>query len=328
MQIAWAGLHLGEEPPLTGKRGSGTIFFTGCTLKCGFCQNHQISRLGLGAEVSPRRLAALMLELQAAGAVNINLVTPTHFTPGIVESLRRAREGGLSVPVVWNTSGYEKLSTLSLANQHVDVYLADCKTLDEGLSRRLMAAGDYPQVVREALPAMAEAKALEMEGTLIRQGVIMRHLVLPGYLEASRSVLEWFSDNIKGRALLSLMFQYIPPQLIRSQECKEGETAAVSQTQESGQRGMAARSRAAPSRRINRREVGLVLSWLEELGIEDGFVQDPDRSSDWLPDFRRRNPFPEAQAQPLWHFTAGRAEAPGKKIDQSGPTTVPSNSRS
>jgi putative pyruvate formate lyase activating enzyme len=303
MKVAWAGLHFGEEPPLTGRSGSGTIFFTGCTLKCDSCQNCQLSRQGLGKEMSSVEFEQLMLRVQQRGAENINLVTATHFAPTIVESVAAARTQGLSIPVVWNSSGYEQISTLQLLKETVDVYLPDCKTLDSSLSRRLMGAADYPEVAQQALLMMIEDKPLTVENEQVRQGVIVRHLVLPGLLEQSREVLLWFVRHLKDRALLSLMFQYTPTLSGQGGDVAADSHAAGGISME--ERGPeAAGKRSGPQhlqRSVNRRECGQVLSWLEELGIEDGFLQDPARNSDWLPDFTQVYPFPEGQAVPIWH---------------------------
>ena len=281
MRVAWAGLHRGEEPPLIGEKGSGTIFFSGCTLKCGSCQNCQISHQGVGREMPAGELQSLMLRLQEEGAANINLVTASHFTPSVMQSVAGAREQGLSIPVVWNSSGYEQLSTLDILKETVDIYLPDCKTLDARVSRQLMGSPDYSGVARAALLKMATDKPLIVEAGQFRQGVIVRHLVLPGLLTQSREVLEWFAAQVQGRALLSLMFQYTP---MRSK----------------GQRD------AIPLQRmVSRREYEEVLAWLEELGIEDGFLQEPADSDDWLPDFTRLNPFPPGQAVPIWHYQSG-----------------------
>lgn len=285
LRVAWAGLHKGEEPPLTGKNGSGTIFFSGCTLKCGSCQNCQISSQGMGREVSAAQLREMMLRVQERGAANINLVTASHFAPSVVGCVAEAREQGLSIPVVWNSSGYEQLSTLDLLRETVDVFLPDCKTLDVQVSRRLMGAPDYPEVVRSVLTKMADDKPLIVEASQVRQGVIVRHLVLPGLLDQSREVLEWFAGNLGDQALLSLMFQYTPV----TSEGWEQER----------------RLQQGPQRRVSRREYDELLTWLEELGIDDGFVQDPAQNDDWLPDFTRRNPFPKGQAVPLWHYETG-----------------------
>jgi putative pyruvate formate lyase activating enzyme len=288
IRVAWAGLHRGEEPSLIGGNGSGTVFFTGCTLKCDSCQNCQLSAQGLGTEVSIGRLQEMMLRVQEQGAANINLVTATHFAPSVVESVSGARTRGLSIPVVWNSSGYEHVSTLELLEQSVDVYLPDCKTLDSDLSRALMGAADYPVVVQPALRKMVRDKSLTVEKGQLRQGVLVRHLVLPGLLWQTRQVLEWFALHLKNRALLSLMFQYTPvgPQ-------------SGGQKRWSGQ-GL--------QRTVNRDEYEQVLSWLEDLGVEEGYVQNPATGDSWLPDFTRLNPFPPGQAQPVWHYRSGFIE--------------------
>jgi len=281
VRAAWAGLHFGEEPPITGRGGSGTIFFTGCTLKCRYCQNDQLSRSGLGAELEPEQLARLMLRLQAEGAENINLVTGSQFAPGIVEAARLAGERGLAIPLLWNSSGYESLETLRLLAPWIQVWLPDCKTLDRELARGLMGAADYPQVAREALAFMVAARPLAWDGERLRQGVIVRHLVLPGHPDSTREVLAWFRENLYGKALLSLMVQYTP------------NPRALGRADEPG---------AGPARRVSPAEYELIQGWLGELGIEEGFIQEPEPGSEWLPDFSRRDPFPESQARAVWHF--------------------------
>jgi putative pyruvate formate lyase activating enzyme len=281
VRVAWAGLHRGEEPPLTGGNGSGTIFFSGCTLKCGSCQNCQISHEAMGRVMLGTELAELMLRLQERGAANVNLVTASHFVPSVAVSVSAARNQGLAIPVVWNSSGYEAPAALRMLQDAVDVYLPDCKTLDSEVSRRLMRAPDYPEVVRAALLEMVEGKPLAVRAERILQGVIVRHLVLPGFLNQSREVLEWFARTLKDRALLSLMFQYTPVRLTRADTNRH------------------------PNRTIGAREYDRVLSWLVELGIDDGYVQDPATGDEWLPDFTRPNPFPEGQAVPLWHCRFG-----------------------
>jgi putative pyruvate formate lyase activating enzyme len=290
VRAAWAGLHFGEEPPVTGRGGSGAIFFTGCTLKCRYCQNDQLSRAGLGAELSTEELAALMLRLQEEGAHNINLVTGSHFAPGIVAAAGLARTRGLSIPLLWNSSGYESRSTLELLAPWIGIWLPDCKTLDPELARGLMGAPDYPEAVREALCFMVESRPLQWEGEWLRQGVIVRHLVLPGRPESTHRVLAWFRERLYGRALLSVMVQYTPNPAARAAGAGEP----------------------APARRVSEAEHGQVLAWLEELGIEEGFIQEPEPGSEWLPDFTRTNPFPEGQARAVWHFS-GSPPAGGRR---------------
>lgn len=280
VRAAWAGLHFGEEPPVAGGGGSGTIFFSGCTLKCRYCQNDQLSREGLGAELTAEELAGLMLRLQEEGAANVNLVTGTHFAPGIAAAAALARDRGLRVPLLWNSSGYESRPALELLSPWIGVWLPDCKTLDPELARRLLGAPEYPEAAREALGFMADAAPLRWEGERLRQGVIVRHLVLPGRLESTRAVLAWFRERLHGRALLSMMVQYTP-------NARLGAVGGDS-----------------PRRRVSEAEYEQVLGWLEELGIEEGFIQELESGSDWLPDFRRPNPFPPGQARAVWHGTA------------------------
>jgi putative pyruvate formate lyase activating enzyme len=281
IRAAWAGLHMGEEPDLVGERGSGTIFFSGCSLRCACCQNRQISRQGLGAEMSIPQLAALMLRLQEAGAANVNLVTGGHFLPAILKALNEARRLGLVLPLVWNSSAYETPQAVRALSAEVDLFVPDCKTLNATVSATLMKAPDYPEVARGAIEAMAAAKPLRREGSGGRliQGVLVRHLVLPGLLEDTREVLAWFRERLAGRALISVMFQYTPP-------APDGEIAGL------------------PSLRrgLNPGEVERVRSWLEELGIEEGYIQEAASDADWLPDFRRDNPFPPGQARMVWYY--------------------------
>ena len=175
------------------------MFFTGCTLQCDFCQNWQVSSCGEGADLTADELARIFLRLQQEGAENINIVTGTHFVPGILDSLARARAGGLAIPMVWNSSGYETLETVSLLADHVSFFLPDLKTLDPVLARDRFRAADYPEHAMQALSAMAEAKPLQWKGESPVQGVIVRHLVLPGHLEETRQALAWFAENLVGQ---------------------------------------------------------------------------------------------------------------------------------
>jgi len=281
-RVAWAGLHFGEEPPIVGKGGSGAVFFSGCNLKCSFCQNRQISHGDMGADLSAGDLALLFLDLQGAGAENLNLVTGTPHLPAVLTGLAEARRQGLRLPVVWNTSSYETPESLDLLDSEVDVYLADLKTLDPGPASDLCGAPDYPEVAREALSAMAEQKPLRFQGNRLAGGVIVRHLVLPGRLESTRRCLEWHRHNLRSAALLSLMFQYTPAP--RTQAAAE---AAV-----------------LPPRGVSQKEQETVLHWLEELDIQEGFVQDLPEDDSWLPDFSEIEPFPRGQARTLWHWRA------------------------
>jgi putative pyruvate formate lyase activating enzyme len=279
LRLAFAGLHRGEEPPLTGKGGSGTVFVSGCNLGCAFCQNWQISHgettggggKRLGRAVSTDEFAALCLELQNRGAENINIVTGSHAVPAIVQCLSAAKTAGLRLPVLWNSSGYESPGTLELLDGHIDTWLPDLKTLDSGLAARFFNAPDYPQVAAQAILWMIRNRP---------HRVIIRHLILPGHLESTRAALRWFADNAQGNAQLSLMTQYTPI----------GGSTPISGAKH------------APGRFLDKREYETVLGWLGEFGIEDGFCQELLTGSDWLPDFSRPNPFSSDLSVAVWHF--------------------------
>jgi putative pyruvate formate lyase activating enzyme len=280
VRAACACLHFGEEPPVTGTGGSGAVFFTGCTLRCRACQNCQVSRGGLGAALSTDALAEVFLRLQRAGAENVNAVTGTHFIPGILEAWEAARARGLAIPLVWNSSGYETVEAVRALSPHVSFFLPDLKTLDPALAAYWFDAPEYPRAATEAILAMAEARPL-VRGPdgLPTRGVIVRHLVLPGRLEATREVLAWFSRHLAGRALLSLMSQYTPI---------PGQTLPP-----------------PFNRGLTRGEWETALAAIEELGIEDGFVQDLEPGTEWLPDFARERPFSAELSRMVWHARDG-----------------------
>ncbi|MDD6033526.1 MAG: radical SAM protein [Oscillospiraceae bacterium] len=213
VRLARAALHFWEEPCISGTEGSGTVFFSGCTLRCSFCQNREISRGEAGKEIPIRRLADIYLELQQKGARNINLVTPTHYLPQILVSLRMAREEGLTLPVVYNTSGYELPERLRLLEGMVDVYLPDMKYLSPQLAGRLSAAADYPGHILPALDEMVRqtGEADFDENGMIRRGVIVRHLALPGQGSDSRAVLRTLLERYGNKIWISIMNQYTPP---------------------------------------------------------------------------------------------------------------------
>ncbi|MDR2363694.1 MAG: radical SAM protein [Spirochaetaceae bacterium] len=290
LRLAAAGIHRGEEPPVTGAGGSGTIFVSGCNLGCGFCQNWQISREGMGRIVTEGEFARIAMALQEQGAENINIVTGSHSAPALVRGIKAARAQGLTVPVLWNSSAYESPGALDLLRDTVEAYLPDLKTLDPALSARFFKAPDYPERAAAAIRRMMDFRDLRFgpPGTkgpggngaetprVLRSGVLIRHLVLPGYLDATRQVLRWFAGNAQGRALLSLMTQYTPPK-----------TGAPD----------------IPNRYISEKEYETLLRWLEELDIEDGFYQElVPGNTDWFPDFEKTNPFSSALSLPIWHW--------------------------
>jgi putative pyruvate formate lyase activating enzyme len=274
-RLAVATLHRGEEPPLTTGAGSGALFFSGCTLGCSDCQNCQLSRGETGAAVSADELSEIMLCLQREGASNINIVTGTHFTPSLAEAVKSARNQGLSLPIVWNTSGFETPRNLELLDGWVDIYLTDLKTLSRQLAEDRMGRADYPDRIRAALPLMLKGRALSYRGEALVRGVIVRHLVLPYAPAESLEVIRWFGSQVGGRALFSLMTQYIDPR-----GTEHGESLGVP-------------------------EYELLTNALDEAGIEEGFVQEPEKESGWLPDFTRSNPFPADYSRPVWHWREG-----------------------
>lgn len=280
IRLALASLHGGEEPPLVGRLGSGTVFFSGCTLRCAFCQNHQISQAGLGREVDTAEFAAICLALQEAGAANINLVTGTHFIPGIIEGISRARAAGLELPVLWNSSGYERVEMVEALRGTVDVWLPDLKTLHRATAERYFSAADYPAIATAAILAMAAESPLEYDAAgQLRRGVIMRHLVLPGQLDDTRAVLAWFAAHLGGRALPSLMTQYTP-------------IAALA-------------GRPAPAGALSAEEYDRLVAMIDEFDLGEGFYQELVPGSEWLPDFVRTNPFAAELSRPVWHHALG-----------------------
>jgi putative pyruvate formate lyase activating enzyme len=204
--------HLGEEDCLRGTRGSGTIFFGGCNLCCVFCQNWETSQDGAGEEVSPRDLAAMMLELQDQGCHNINWVTPEHVVPQILEAMPYAIEGGLRLPIVYNTGGYDSLHSLSLLDGIVDIYMPDFKYWDARLSARLLGAKDYPEVARAALREMhRQVGDLSLdENGLARRGLLVRHLVMPEATGDAARIFEWLATELGPETYVNVMAQYRP----------------------------------------------------------------------------------------------------------------------
>ena len=220
LRIARSALHFWEEPPISGEQGSGAIFFSGCSLRCVFCQNHEISHGRFGRDVSAARLAAMMLELEEQGALNINLVTPSHFAPHIIEALSLARTSGLSLPIVCNTSGYELGEVVRELSGVVDIWLSDFKYADAALASSLSAAPDYPEVAAEALlemhaALMAAGGRAEGSDGRMRRGIIVRHLVLPGHTDDSLAVLDRVWEICGNDCDLSVMNQYTPNEVCR-----------------------------------------------------------------------------------------------------------------
>ena len=285
LRIGVALIHKGEEPPLIGMGGSGTIFISGCNLGCTFCQNYQVSQsengiTSLGKKVSPEEFADICAALRDAGAENINIVTGSHTVPGLVEGFIAAKNKNVNIPVLWNSSGYDSVEALELLKDYVDIYLPDLKTLDSEIAGRYFNAPDYPETAANAILKMIDiVNKKSPENT--QEKIIIRHLILPGYLDSTRAVLRWFADNIKTQAKLSLMTQYTP---IPNRFTKSGEKAPM------------------PGRYLTAEDYETVLYWVKEFEIEEGFCQELVTGSDWLPDFKLPNPFSSELSVPVWHY--------------------------
>ena len=256
--VARAALHPWEEPVLCGNRGAGTVFFSGCNLGCVYCQNHAISRGNFGRPVTSARLREIFLDLIAQGAATIDLVTPTHFVPLILPAL----DPPLPVPVVYNCGGYESVETLRLLEGKVQVYLPDLKYADAELARRLSAAPDYPEVAAAAIEEMyRQVGPAQIEDDVMQRGMIVRHLVLPGYVDNSLGVLDWFSEHFHGKGVwFSLMSQYVPM----------------------------GRAKNMPpfDRHITENEYAAACSYLKLCDIENGYTQDFSSAiQDYIPKF-------------------------------------------
>lgn len=252
LKVARAGLHHWEEPCISGTRGSGTVFFSGCSLKCCYCQNYNISTEALGKEISVERLANIFLELQAQGAHNINLVTPGQWRPWIIAALDIARKNGLKLPIVCNTGGYETVESVHAWAGYVDIWLADYKYASSALSAELSRAADYPQVALDAIRAMlAQTGPLEYDAQgMLQKGVIIRHLAIPGHINDSLAVLDRLATLKKefpNGFIPSLMSQFTP--FYKAAEHGIG-------------------------RRITTYEYRKVVNYAMELGLTDGYMQE------------------------------------------------------
>ena len=259
-----AQLHFGEEPPISGHKGSGTVFFAGCTLACCFCQNYEISQVGWGEELTPAKLAEVFLELQAEGAHNINLVTPTPHLVVILEALGLARSKGLAIPVVYNTSGYERPATIRAMSGLIEIYMPDFKYADDTVAERLSNAPGYYRYARAALREMCAQVGeltLDEQGVAVR-GVLVRHLVLPEGLAGTREVMRTIAEVCGKGAWISLMSQYFP--------------------------AYKARNYPEIARPITGREYREAIEAMHAAGLSNGFIQGLASATDeWVPRFRR-----------------------------------------
>lgn len=302
--VARAALHRWEEPCISGKGGSGTVFFSGCNLRCVYCQNHEIASGGAGKPVTVERLAEIFLELQAKGAENINLVTPDHYVTAVAKAVLQAKQRGLVLPVVYNGSGYEKPEAIRSLSGIVDIFLTDFKYMDASLAARLSRAPDYPETAKRALAEMVDItrdrptdcdfardvvditqnrltkygsahsmvnitrdSALSApcfdENGMLRRGVIVRHLLLPGHKKNAKDVIRYVHETYGDSVILSIMNQYTPVSGIAERtDCKE------------------------LYRKVTRREYEAVVEYAVELGVKNAYIQEGDTAKEsFVPDF-------------------------------------------
>ncbi len=298
LRIATACLHFGEEPLITVHNGSGTIFVTGCNLRCAFCQNYQISQQGMGKAVTTEEFAQMCLRLQDKGAENINIVTGSHGTPAIAQGLEKARELGLTIPICWNSSGYDSIEMLERLKGLVTIWLPDLKTLSSELSQKLCAASDYGQKAQQAITWMIKNNPLKIESKTqngvtkdkIMQGVIIRHLFLPGRFVETADVLDWLKYNANGKAIISLMSQYTPVPFKGSEAELKKRMDALS---------------AIENRLVNVSEDSDLKDLIDAYDFDYLFYQDLCADTEWLPDFNKTQPFSYKLATPVWHWREG-----------------------
>lgn len=212
IKIALVSLHKFEEPCISGEKGSGTVFFSNCNLKCVFCQNYEISHLGKGKEITVNELADIFIEQQKNGAYNINLVTPTMYVIQIIEAIKIAKDKGLNIPIIYNTNSYENVETIKLLNGYIDVYLPDLKYFSNNLCKKYSSVDNYFENATKAIKEMYNqvgAPEFDEKG-MIKKGVIIRHLILPNYIQNTKNILKWIKENIPDDVYVSVMSQYFP----------------------------------------------------------------------------------------------------------------------
>lgn len=262
IKVAKYMLHFWEEPCISGKNGSGTVFFSGCPLRCEFCQNHEISEKCVGREVSCDELATIFLELQNMGANNINLVSPTIYVYQIIEAVKIAKSKGLKLPIIYNTSGYENVETIKLLSGIIDVYLPDFKYASDILARKYSKVSNYVDNVENVLKEMVyQVGNVECnENGLIKKGVIIRHLILPNNVLNSKLVLKWIRDNLGSDVYVSIMAQYFP-----THKALDDKTL---------------------NRKITKEELDSVLEYAESIGLKNGYVQElGSHEEEYVPKF-------------------------------------------
>ena len=249
VKIALYSTHNFEEPCISGKKGSGTVFFSNCNMNCVFCQNYEISQQGKGKEISIQELAEIFIKQQEKDVENINLVTPTSYVPQIIEAIKIARENGLKIPIVYNTNGYEKVETLKMLEGYIDIYLPDLKYSDDLLAKRLSKVDNYFEIATNAIKEMYRqvGKPVFNEEGIMQKGMIIRHLVLPNHILNSRRVLKWINDNMND-TYVSVMAQYFPTYMAKEMQ--------------------------DINRKITKEEYEEIENYLYRLNLENGYIQE------------------------------------------------------
>ena len=265
VRIALVSKHYFEEPCISGRNGSGTIFFSNCNLNCIFCQNHDISHGGKGIDVTIERLAEIMLEQQERGANNINLVTPTMYVEQIIKAIDIAKKNGLNIPIVYNTNGYEEVETIKKLNGYIDIYLPDFKYFTNELAIKYSKAPNYFEKVTSALIEMqSQFDEYVFDGEIMKKGMIVRHLVLPNHIQNSKNVLKWIKDNLRKDIYVSVMAQYFPTYKAIGDELI--------------------------GRKLSFSEYRKIEQYFYSLDIENGYIQDLGKhEEEFVPDFNMNN---------------------------------------
>lgn len=265
VRIALVSKHYFEEPCISGRNGSGTIFFSNCNLNCIFCQNHDISQGGKGIDVTIERLAEIMLEQQERGANNINLVTPTMYVEQIIKAIDIVKKNGLNIPIVYNTNGYEEVETIKKLNGYIDIYLPDFKYFTNELAIKYSKAPNYFEKVTSALIEMqSQFDEYVFDGEIMKKGMIVRHLVLPNHIQNSKNVLKWIKDNLRKDIYVSVMAQYFPTYKAIGDELI--------------------------GRKLSFSEYRKIEQYFYSLDIENGYIQDLGKhEEEFVPDFNMNN---------------------------------------
>ncbi len=262
IKMALASLHLFEEPCISGKNGSGTVFFSNCNLNCKFCQNYEISQLGKGKEITVEELANIFIEQQEKKAENINLVTPTMYVYQIIEAIKIARNNGLKIPIVYNTNAYETVETIKLLDGYVDIYLPDLKYYYDETAYKYSKIKNYFSTATEAIKEMYNQVGVPIldKNGMMKKGLMIRHLVLPNNIENSKQVLKWIKDNLDNNIYVSVMAQYFPTYL-----AKEDETI---------------------NRKLTKKEYEEIENYLYSLDLDNGYIQElGEHEEEYVPNF-------------------------------------------